>query len=310
MSVFRKNLNSYLGMTKRNILVFFKDKTTLFFSMLAPLIVFFLYIVFLKDTYLSSLKESLTGLEEYVLASDIENIANSWLLAGLLGTSCITVSLNSLHVMVNDKNSKIDYDYNSSPIKGYIVVLSYFTGAFLNTFLITASILTVGLIILNSIGSLYLGFNTVILLYLVTILGCASSTILMMIIVSFFKKSSALGAFSGIVSAAVGFVIGAYIPLGNFSNAIQGILSLVPGSHVACLYRNLLMKNLLEHIDVSLNGMDSHTFISMAKEAFALNLNMFSYTTSNTFMMVYTSISAILALGLNIVLYKRTVKRY
>ncbi len=310
MSVFRKNLNSYLGMTKRNILVFFKDKTTLFFSMLAPLIVFFLYIVFLKDTYLSSLKESLTGLEEYVLASDIENIANSWLLAGLLGTSCITVSLNSLHVMVNDKNSKIDYDYNSSPIKGYIVVLSYFTGAFLNTFLITASILTVGLIILNSIGSLYLGFNTVILLYLVTILGCASSTILMMIIVSFFKKSSALGAFSGIVSAAVGFVIGAYIPLGNFSNAIQGVLSLVPGSHVACLYRNLLMKNLLEHIDVSLNGMDSHTFISMAKEAFALNLNMFSYTTSNTFMMVYTSISAILALGLNIVLYKRTVKRY
>jgi multidrug/hemolysin transport system permease protein len=278
--------------------------------MLAPLIVFFLYIVFLKHTYLSSLKESLTVLEEYVLASDIENIANSWLLAGLLGTSCITVSLNSLHVMVNDKNSKIDYDYNSSPIKGYIVVLSYFTGAFLNTFLITASILTVGLIILNSIGSLYLGFNTVILLYLVTILGCASSTILMMIIVSFFKKSSALGAFSGIVSAAVGFVIGAYIPLGNFSNAIQGILSLVPGSHVACLYRNLLMKNLLEHIDVSLNGMDSHTFISMAKEAFALNLNMFSYTTSNTFMMVYTSISAILALGLNIVLYKRTVKRY
>lgn len=310
MSVFRKNLNSYLGMTRRNILVFFKDKTTLFFSMLAPLIVFFLYIVFLKDTYLSSLKESLTGLEEYVLASDIENIANSWLLAGLLGTSCITVSLNSLHVMVNDKNSKIDYDYNSSPIKGYIVVLSYFTGAFLNTFLITASILTVGLIILNSIGSLYLGFSTVILLYLVTILGCASSTILMMIIVSFFKKSSALGAFSGIVSAAVGFVIGAYIPLGNFSNAIQGILSLVPGSHVACLYRNLLMKNLLEHIDVSLNGMDFHTFISMAKEAFALNLNMFSYTTSNTFMMVYTSISAILALGLNIVLYKRTVKRY
>lgn len=310
MSVFRKNLNSYLGMTKRNILVFFKDKTTLFFSMLAPLIVFFLYIVFLKDTYLSSLKESLSGLEEYVLASDIENIANSWLLAGLLGTSCITVSLNSLHVMVNDKNSKIDYDYNSSPIKGYIVVLSYFTGAFLNTFLITASILTVGLIILNSIGSLYLGFSTVILLYLVTILGCASSTILMMIIVSFFKKSSALGAFSGIVSAAVGFVIGAYIPLGNFSNAIQGILSLVPGSHVACLYRNLLMKNLLEHIDVSLNGMDSHTFISMAKEAFALNLNMFSYTTSNTFMMVYTSISAILALGLNVVLYKRTVKRY
>ena len=310
MELFKKNLNSYLGMTKRNILVFFKDKTTLFFSMLAPLIVFLLYIVFLKDTYLSSLKDSLSGLKEYVLASDIENIANAWLLAGLLGTSCITVSLNSLHVMVSDKNAKIDYDYNSSPIKGYIIVLAYFTGAFLNTFLITSSILTIGLIVLNSIGSLYLGFNTILFLYLVTILGCASSTILMMIIVSFFKKSSALSAFSGIVSAAVGFVIGAYIPLGSFSNSIQGILSLVPGSHVACLYRNLLMKNLLEHIDISLNGMDSHMFINMAKDSFALNLNMFNYTTSQTFMMLYTSMSVIIALGLNILLYKKTVKRY
>ena len=310
MNALRRNLNSYLGMTKRNILVFFKDKTTLFFSMLAPLIVFFLYIVFLKDTYLSGLKDSVVGLEEYIKMSDIENIANAWLLSGLLGTTCITVSLNSLNVMVSDKNAKIDYDYNSSPVKGYIVVLSYFTGAFLNTFLITASILTIGLVVLEVIGGLYLNFQTIIFLYLVTILGCASSTIVMMVIVSFFKKLSSLQAFSGIVSAAIGFIIGAYIPLGNFSSVIQGILSLVPGSHVACLYRNLLMTGILEHIDISLAGADSHMFIHMAQNTFALNLNMFSYNTTKSFMMIYTSISIILALGLNIVLYKKTIKRY
>ncbi len=304
-----QNFNAYKGMTKRNILLFFKDKTTLFFSMLAPLIVFFLYLVFLRNTYLSELKSQLKGLEDFVNMNDVDTILNAWLLAGILGTSCITVSLNSLQVMVTDKSAKIDYDYNSSPVGGVVVILSYFTGAFINTFMITGGILTLGLIILSAIGNLYIGFSTVILLYLVTLLGCASSTIIMMAVVQFFKKSSALGAFSGIVSASVGFVIGAYVPLGSFSTAIQGILSIVPGSHVACLYRNLLMSNVLDHINTSLNGIDNGAFYSMVNNVFALKLNMFNYITPTYFMYIYSFSSVILALGINIILYKKSSKR-
>jgi multidrug/hemolysin transport system permease protein len=212
------NFYSYLGMTKRHIFLFFKDKSTLFFSMLSPLIVFFLYVVLLKNTYLSGIKESIEGLEEYVSINDVTSILDSWLLAGILSTSSITVALHSLHIMVSDKSLKIDYDYGSSPVKGHLVILSYFTDAFLNTLIINASILTVGLIVLNIIGNLYLSFSTILLLYLVTILASASATIIMMVIVSFFKKTSALAAFSGIVSAAVGFVVGAYIPLGSFND--------------------------------------------------------------------------------------------
>ena len=306
---FRQNLNAYLGMTKRNILLFFKDKTTLFFSMLAPLIVFMLYILFLKDTYLDSLKSSLADFKEFIDMKDVDSIANAWLLAGILGTSCITVSLNSLQVMVLDKNNKIDYDYNSSPISNVVVILAYFTGAFINTFLISGGILTIGVIIINSISSLYLSFNTIILLYLVTILGSASATIIMMIVVSFFKRSSALGAFSGIVSAAIGFIIGAYIPLSSLSSEIQGILSLVPGSHIACLYRNLLMNGLMDHINTGLNGIDGGAFNNIINNAFALNLNMFSFETTKSFMAIYSSSSIIIALGINALLYKQTVKR-
>ena len=124
MRNFKGSLCSYLGMTKRNVFLFFKDKTTLFFSMLAPLIVFFLYVIFLKDTYLSSLKESLNAIEGYYDLKDMESLANLWLLAGILGTASITVALNSLQVMVRDKNLQIDYDYTASPISGVIVILS------------------------------------------------------------------------------------------------------------------------------------------------------------------------------------------
>ena len=54
-----QKFNAYKGMTCRNIKVFFKDKMTVFFSILAPLIVFLLYILFLRDTYLSGMERSL-----------------------------------------------------------------------------------------------------------------------------------------------------------------------------------------------------------------------------------------------------------
>ena len=305
----RQTLNSYTGMTKRNVLLFFKDKTTLLFSMLAPIIVFLLYIIFLKNAYLDGLKDASKDFGDLISLKDIDSVTNAWLLAGVLGTSAITVSLNSLQVMVKDKENKIDYDYTSSPIPSVVVILAYFTGAFLNTFIITGLILTLGLIILSLIGSLYLTFEAIILLYLVTILASASSTIIMMVVVSFFKRSSALGAFSGIISAAIGFIIGAYIPLGEFSEAVQGIMALVPGSHISCLYRNLLMTGVIDHINTSLNGIDKGMFAESIKNTFALNLNMFNYITPKSFMYLYTSASILVALLLNTLFYKRANRR-
>ena len=109
-----QKFNAYKGMTSRNIKVFFKDKMTVFFSILAPLIVFLLYILFLRDTYLSGMERSLESVSSLINMKDVENIANGWLLSGILASSCVTVSLNSLTVMVDDKDRKVDYDYNSS----------------------------------------------------------------------------------------------------------------------------------------------------------------------------------------------------
>lgn len=305
----KQKFNAYLGMTKRNILMFFKDKTTMFFSMLAPIIVFVLYIVFLKDVYLSGVYTDVEPIKEFFDIKDIENVTNAWLISGVLGTCTITVALNSLQVMVGDKEKKIDFDYNSSPISGSIAVLSYFTGAFINTFLISAGILTASLVVLSIIGNLYLTVTTIILLFLVTILGCASSTLIMMIVVSFFKSSSALGAFSGIISAVVGFVIGSYVPLGSFDTTIQGILTLIPGSHIACLYRNLLMNGVLNNIDAALANIDSGALVIALKDLFALNLNLFTYTVKEAFMYIYSGASAVVALGGNILLYRLASKR-
>lgn len=304
-----QKFNAYKGMTFRNIKVFFKDKMTVFFSILAPLIVFLLYILFLKEAYMSSIKGDLASVSHLIDMNDVENIANGWLLSGILASSCITVSLNSLSVMVDDKDRKVDYDYNSSPSNGHIVVLSYFTGALVNTLLITCGVLTIGLISLSVIGSLYLTVTKVILLYLVTILGCASATLLMMVIASFFKKAGALGAFGGIVSAAIGFIIGAYVPLGSFSTGVQTTLAFIPGSQVASIYRELLMGGVTEHVANAMGSNGGPEFLESIRNEFSLSLTMFSYKTTEFFSFMYTIGSIVVGLILNIVLYKKSSKR-
>lgn len=305
----KKNLNSYLGMTKRNILMFFKDKSTLFFSMLAPLIVLGLYLIFLKETYTSSIMSSLSGLEGIINAKDVDSLSNAWLLAGLLGTSCITVALNSLSVMVGDKEKKVDYDYNSSPVSSVTVVLSYFTGALINTFLIAAGILTIGLALTNISSSLYLSANDIIMAYLCAFLGCASSTLLMMVVVSFFHKASALGAFSGIISAACGFVIGAYIPISSFDTKVQWVLNIFPGSHVAGLFRNFLMNGIVNNMNSAINGVDNGIFIKEIKEAYSFNLSLFGINVGTKEMCLYVLAFIVITLILNVILYRRASKR-
>lgn len=304
----KQNINAFKGMTVRNIKVYFKDKGTVFFSILAPLIVFMLYILFLKDTYIDGIMQNLNGAENLINKSDIDSIANTWLLAGILASSTITVSFNSLSVMVGDKERKVDYDFNSSPCYGMPVILSYFVGAFINTFIISTGILAVGLIVISIIGNAYLTFVGILELLLITIIASASSTMIMMVIASLFKKMSSLGAFGGLISAAIGFIIGAYIPLGSFDQTTQSIMAILPGSQIAALYRNVLMSGCVENAGNML-GNGAAEFTTYIKDLFSLSLNMFGYKTTKLFSYLYATGSIFVALGVSVLLYRKTSQR-
>ena len=110
-------------MTTRNIKVYMKDRMAIVLSMLTQIIVLGLYLLFLKSNYVDAINSYLTGVENLVSDADIEALVNSWLIAGVIGTSVVTVALNSLSVMVSDKQNKINYDYGASPVKGNVVNL-------------------------------------------------------------------------------------------------------------------------------------------------------------------------------------------
>ena len=54
-------MKMYIGLTKRNLLVYLKDKQSIVFSLLTSMIVFALYLLFLKSTFADAIESALSG---------------------------------------------------------------------------------------------------------------------------------------------------------------------------------------------------------------------------------------------------------
>ena len=300
-------MKSFIGLTKRNMLVYLRDRATVFFSLLSPLIILFLYIMFLKQNYINSVKSIIieVGLSDFITAKQIDGFVNSWLISGLLSTSCLTVPLSSLTLIVTDKEKQKDFDLMSSPVKKWKIGVSYLVASFLNTVIITGVILTIGIIIISSSG-LKMEFIDIIKSYLVVILGSLSGSAFMYMIVSFFKSNSAVGAFTGIVCAASGFLIGAYMPISMFSKWLQIVANVIPGSHIAGLFRNILMGNSLNDMN---SVIQSPIFIQSMNEGFSLELNFFGTMIKENVMWIYSLLSLGLLIVVDIIVFIKASKR-
>ena len=272
-------MRGILGFIKRNVLLFFKDWQSILFSLLTSIIVLVLYLLFLKGTFVSAIQsamEQYPGLASMVPQKDIDMFANLFLLSGILGSAMISVPFSCITVVVKDRANKVDYDILATPMKREQIIFAYFVSAVLTSILLNSIILAVGLIGIRMQGNMYLNISQVVKAFSVVALGSISASAIFMIIVLFFKTVSACEAFFGILSAASGFVIGAYIPISQFSNEVQTVCNLFPASQITIMLRNILLNGLLEHINTSLAGTDQGMFVLSLKEYFTFQAKLFN----------------------------------
>ena len=295
-----------LSLTKRNMKVFLRDKTGVFFSLLSPLLVLLLFILFLGDLQIDSVKGALesNGVLDLFSSNYPRAVAYNWLIAGVLGVSCITVSFSCLSVIISDREKGIENDYKASPISGIKVYISYVLGVFLSTLLIMIIVSFAGLIFLACANSLNMNFTDYLILYGSIILGSFNASLFAYALTSFIKTTGAHGAFTGLICAVSGFLIGAYMPISSFPKPIQYFCSIIPGSHSAGLARVGLLSNYIDEA-----GSKSVEVANSLKEYFSMNINMFSNNIDKTGMFVYLLISTIIFLGINILILKLRNKK-
>jgi len=259
---------------------------------LAPLIVLMLYLLFLGRIQIDDIKGALP---DTVPEKAIKAFLDCWMITGVLSTACITVSLGANDVMVHDKTSGIINDAISSPIKRPLIVASYFLSDFFVTLGICFVVYAVGIVYLAVSGSLFMSAADVFESLGILVFSVASATLITAFIAAHIKTEAVLSALGGIMSAAIGFLIGAYMPISLFPKAIQYVSALVPGSHSGALFRNVFMEKALENMTKGLPG-----YADGFKETFVFKLDFFGKDFGVNAMYLYMAIMIVVFALLNL----------
>lgn len=258
------------GLVERSLKIFLKDKASVFFSLLAPLIVLGLYLLFLGDIQTDGIKAAFEGapIEEKLL----KNFVDAWMLAGVVSVACVTVSFSVQGITVQDREKGVLNDMLASPISRGIIDISYLISNFVVTLCICLIVLAVAFVYV-AITGWALSFVDVVLLIALTIMSVLSASIISTLVGLAFRTSSQHSAFVGIISAVIGFVMGAFMPLSAFPKGVQYVTLFVPATYSAALYRNLFMRGALEKIDAALPGAKDGL-----KGSFSMELDFFGKT--------------------------------
>ena len=239
-------MNKFINLTKRNIKVYFSDKSMFFVSLITPLILLVLYSSFLGNIF----KESfISAIPEGVDVSDklINALVSGQIISSLLSVSAVTVAFTSNLLMVNDKVNGSIKDINITPINKWIKSLSYFTASFISTIIINLVALGLCLIYTYKVGWFY-SFNDILILILDIVILTLFGTSLSSIINFGLQSQGAASAVGTIVSSGYGFICGAYMPISSFNLTLQRVLLFMPGTYGTSLIKNHSLNPILSEL--------------------------------------------------------------
>lgn len=242
------NLRKIGYLILRNLKLYFKDTMTFFVSLITPIILFVLFITFLKTMYENNLLSITSGFE--LSNKQINAFTGGWLFSSVISTSCITVSFCS-GIMVVDKINNADIDFKVSPVKDYILKLGYVFSNLLASFIVCMILLGIGLIYLGFAG-FYITFIDILLIILNIILTSLIGTLIANIIWTFTRSQGVMSGVCTFISALYGFICGAYMPMSMMGESIKKVLAFLPCTYSTILFRKNFLSGVVRDMENTL----------------------------------------------------------
>lgn len=291
------------ALIERNIKLFFKDKGLFFSALITPLILLVLYATFLGNTYRSSFLSALP--EGFTVSDDLINgLVGGQLISSLLAVCCVTVAFCSNMLMVQDKVSGARRDLTVAPVRRSVLALGYYIATAVSTLIIFLITACAGFLYLAKVGW-YLSATDILLIFADVFLLVLFGTALSSIINVFLTTQGQISAVGTIVSAGYGFLCGAYMPISNFSDGLQKVLSFLPGTYGTSLLRNHAMRGVFAEMAES--GFPKEV-IEGIRDSLDCNLYFFdsAVETSTMYCILGGAAVAVIAVYILICRWKRT----
>lgn len=221
-----------LALIKRNLKSYFRDRATVFFSMLGALIIILLYVLFLGNLIESS-ASAFAGDEARFLI-------DTWIMGGVITASSVTTTLGAYSMMVTDQEKKTIRDFYASPLKNSSLILSYLLSAMVIGVIMSVFTFVLALFYILLHGNMISLLSALKVLGII-ILSVLSSSSMIFFFMMFVKSSNAMSAISITMGTFVGFLTGVYLPIGQLPTSVQNVVKIFPPSHAAVLLRQVMM---------------------------------------------------------------------
>ena len=242
-------MEQFMAMTGRNLKSYFRDKSTVFFSLLSMMIVILLMLFFLGDMYVENTIDILgafPGRDTAVDKKNAELLILVWNFAGILSINAVTVTLAVYSVMIKDRvTGKLNSIY-TAPVSRGIITGGYITAAWAASVLMCLITLFI-----TEICGIIKGMEAFPLVTHLQLLGLIVVNSFVyaafMYLLAMIAKTD--GAWSGIgtvIGTLVGFLGGIYIPIGSLSETIGTIMKCTPVIYGTSMFRSIMTEEIAQ----------------------------------------------------------------
>ncbi len=228
-----------LRLLNRNLKLFFRDRISVFFSLLSVFIIIGLYVLFLGDIITNSM---------LAMGDQVRFLIDSWIMAGLLAVTSMTGTLGAFGIMVDDNAKKTGKDFMASPIKRGTLAAGYVLNAVVVGLILCLITLVLAEIYILGNGGSLLEFSALLRILGILVLAVISSSSMVFLLTTFLKSANAFGTASTIIGTLIGFLTGIYIPIGNLPEGVQTVVKIFPVSHAGALFRQVMMESSLDQV--------------------------------------------------------------
>lgn len=300
-----------LQIMKRNFMLFVRDKSAVFFSLLSMMIVVALMGIFLGSINIESIQEILNA---YGGVRDInkdrenaEHLVLMWTIAGILLVNSVTVCQTVIGLLVEDNAQGRLISFYVAPVKRLQLALGYILASVAVSTLICilTLVLAEGYVILT--GGTIVGVEEHIkLLGMILLNSCVFSSIMYLLAV-WVKSTGAWSGLATIVGTLAGFVSAVYLPMGSLPESVGNVLKHLPFLHSASVIRRLLTGPAL---DQTFTGLDIQ-ILDEYKEAMGITVAMNGKSITTWQQLLFLMGCGIIAIGIAAVCmrYKKAYDR-
>ena len=240
-------MNNSIALTKRNCLLFIRNKATVFFSFMSSIILISLYFLFIAKLYKQGFNE-FSGLN--LTSKQLNCAIYAQMIVGVLVLNSVSVSTGIFSLMANDFENHKTQALLLTKLKPYQFMLSYLLSSVLVTFTLNTLMWIISVIIIGITTGCWLGILTVLTviaaLLLVTFISCS----VMLLITTLVKSSAAIGVINGVLGTFLGFMCGIYMPYSNMGAGAKTIGSLLPFTHLTIWLKNMVLNDIFKGFNV------------------------------------------------------------